>query len=534
MIAGLLVSLLAALPAPSAPMAELLSALQSPDAEARGRARRELSARGAAAVEPLLEVAAGEGDLSLRRLALSLLADVADGRVTPQVVDLMHDPDLALAACGCLQRLPGTPPTAALAVGLGWADPTLQIALLEGLALRGDSRSAPDVERLLASPHPAARAAAADALRRITVGRPTGKPTFRQVRLAEEGSLVEACTVLDANRDGRLDVASGGFWYEAPSWTPHAYREMANDGSYADDWAEFALDVNGDGWTDVLSGGFHTDDVAWYENPQGREGLWPRHVAWSRGGEFYETVVMSDLDGDGQGDFLPNAGAPIRWFELVRDEGGDPEFVRHDIGGEGAGHGIGYGDVNLDGRLDVITPSGWYEAPDDPRAGAWAWHPEFSLGPTSVPILAHDVNGDALADIIWGGGHAYGLHVLMQRRDGDTRSWEPQAIDNSFTQAHAPELADLDSDGSLEIVVGKRWKAHLQGDPGLDDPLYVYSFAFDRETEQWRRETISYDARAGIGLQQSIMDLDADGDLDIVSACKTGLFVFVNEAIPLP
>jgi hypothetical protein len=31
----------------------------------------------------------------------------------------------------------------------------------------------------------------------------------------------------------------------------------------------------------------------------------------------------------------------------------------------GAGHGVGAGDVNGDGRIDIITPKGWYERTAD-------------------------------------------------------------------------------------------------------------------------------------------------------------------------
>lgn len=357
------------------------------------------------------------------------------------------------------------------------------------------------------------------------------KVPFRKIQLADGTSLVEACTVLDVNRDGKLDVASGGYWYEAPEWTRHHYREVTNDGSYANDWAEFALDVNGDGWTDIISGGFHTDEISWYENPQGQEVLWTKHLAWSRGNEFYETMLMVDIDGDGQGDFLPNAGAPVRWYEVVI-KNGQPEFVRHDVGLNGAGHGIGYGDVNLDGRLDILTPTGWYEAPADRRAGDWIWHGEWNLGSTSVPILAHDADGDGRTEVFWGGGHEYGLFSLVQSEEGGARSWRQYTIDASFSQAHAPELADINSDGSLDIVVGKRWKAHCGKDPGTDDPLYVYWFELDKQTKRWRRWVVSYDDGAGIGLQQWVGDLDGDGDQDIVSACKTGLHLFINESNP--
>jgi hypothetical protein len=511
----------------AAAIPDLIAALQSGDEAERLAARRELATLGPEAARPLLELAASGADPAVRRLAIGLLGDVADQNVTPFVVELLRDPSVALAAVEALQSLPGTPATAALAVALPSAPPELQVALLRALGVRGDKRSVPDVTAMVTSPDEGVRAAAAQALERLCGVAESGGEApvrFRTIRLADASSLVEACTVLDVNRDGRLDIAGGGFWYEAPGWTPHAYREVTNDGSYANDWAEFAVDVNGDGWTDVLSGGFHTSDIAWFENPQGRDGAWQKHLAWSRGDEFYETLLMVDVDGDGQGDFLPNAGSPIRWYELRRREGAPPEFVRHDVGPEGAGHGIGYGDVNGDGGLDILTPTGWHEAPEDARDGQWAWHGEFSLGSTSVPILAHDTDGDGLADILWGSGHDYGVFRLKQTRgQGGERGWQREVLDASWSQGHAPELADLDGSGTLDLIIGKRYKAH-DHDPGVDDPLCVYWYQFEAGTTH--RWVVSYDDGAGVGLQQSVLDLDGDGDPDIVSACKTGLFVF--------
>ncbi|MFQ6096457.1 MAG: HEAT repeat domain-containing protein [Armatimonadota bacterium] len=385
-----------------------------------------------------------------------------------------------------------------------------------------------------------------------TPGAGRAKVRFEKVRIAGGESLVECCTVFDVDRDGRLDIVSGANWYQAPDWKPRPFRELTNDGNYANDWADLALDVNGDGWTDIISGGFHTEEVWWYDGKRGQSLFSPESAFADRGGlasakkgsdpffrphlvfkrtAFFETMMLVDVDGDGQDDLLPNDGAPIRWYEVKRAEGGEPQWIEHVIGPKGAGHGIGSGDVDLDGDTDIITPSGWYEAPEDARAGIWTWHPEFSLGATSVPILATDVNADGLGDIIWGMGHDYGLFWLEQKRDGDERSWVKHTIDASLSQAHCPALADIDGDGDLDLVAGKRWKAHCGKDPGSDDPICVYWYEYDRGAGTWRRWVVSYKDGAGIGLQQSVVDIDGDGDLDIVSACKTGLHLFVNQGV---
>ena len=77
-------------------------------------------------------------------------------------------------------------------------------------------------------------------------------------------------------------------------------------------------------------------------------------------------------------------------------KGADAHWVGHAISQQSYGHGIGAGDVNGDGRTDIITPKGWFEAPPDPRNGEWIFHPEFDLGDTGF-IYTMDVNGDGLA-----------------------------------------------------------------------------------------------------------------------------------------
>jgi hypothetical protein len=145
-------------------------------------------------------------------------------------------------------------------------------------------------------------------------------------------------------------------------------------------------------------------------------------------------------------------------------------------------HGLGVGDVNGDKRLDLLEKDGWWEHPAS-RAGdpVWTWHP-FTFGPADpgVPVggaqmFAYDVNGDGLNDVIWGKGHGYGLYWMEQGKPGadGKRVWTQHVIDDTWSQVHPLTLADLSGDGIPDIITGKRFRAHNDGDPGGGEPKPV-------------------------------------------------------------
>jgi hypothetical protein len=245
-------------------------------------------------------------------------------------------------------------------------------------------------------------------------------------------------------------------------------------------------------------------------------------------------------------------GGAVVWFELVLQK---PEVVwkKHTLGPDGAGHGVGIGDIDKDGRLDVITPTGWYQQPAD-ASQRWVSHKEFNLGAAGIFILGRDIDGDGLTDIVWGMGHAFGLHWLKQSKAADgERQWEKRDIDKSFSQAHTLLWADLAGTGTPQLVTGKRIYAH-ETEPGATDKPCIYSFTFDRAAAggqgAWQRHVI-YEGEpannapkaapqrwalkdfargsAGTGLQMSATDIDGDGDLDLVCPGKSGLYLFENQ-----
>jgi VCBS repeat protein len=377
----------------------------------------------------------------------------------------------------------------------------------------------------------------------VVIGPPGGRaedkshhwPMFRK-HLIDEGAN-ESAAVADINQDGRLDIISGENWFEAPKWKKHRMREIPFLEGYIDDLSNFALDVNEDGYPDVIASSWFSKKLCWYENPRRHDGewanvLWKEHVIEK---DFnYELILLVDIDGDGKAqEILPNYGssAEVAWLERAQPFS-KGEWIRHSVGtvpGVKGLHGIGAGDVNGDGRPDIVTPRGWFESPGDPRAGKWIFHGEMSrqaIPWDCSPIYVQDVNGDGKNDLIFASGHNYGIYWL----ENQGAEWQLHLIDDSWSQAHPLTLVDMDRDGRLDIVTGKRYLAH-ESDPGAYEPLGLYWYRLS-EKGQYTKHVIDFGGKAGGGIQTPIVDIDGDGDLDLVAPGKSGLFLF--EQIDFP
>ncbi|HOV78177.1 MAG TPA: FG-GAP-like repeat-containing protein, partial [Sedimentisphaerales bacterium] len=153
-------------------------------------------------------------------------------------------------------------------------------------------------------------------------------------------SRFEAAGVLDVNRDGKLDILSGGFWYEAPDWKKHFVREIKEEGNYFYDFANLPMDVDGDGWVDTAGAAWHNKMVYWVRNPGKTGEPWQVFEIDTPGN--METAMAYDIDGDGQLDILPNIMSEAAWYGFTRDASA-PQGVKwrkHPLPKEAAGHGL--------------------------------------------------------------------------------------------------------------------------------------------------------------------------------------------------
>ena len=324
----------------------------------------------------------------------------------------------------------------------------------------------------------------------------------------------EGVCVVDVNKDGRPDIVVGDCWYEAPKekggkWTRNILRNDKNGKpadrkwdpkGYSDSFAVFSDDFNGDGYPDVIVIPWPGDPCYWYENPGAKGGLWTPHLVTNSA--CNETPIFIDLFKTGK-KVLVMGWQPERFDDKGKKLGNyndrgemcyflpgkDPTqpWTRHSISGPSDpgkkyqvpgtqmfSHGLGHGDVNGDGRIDIICAGGWWEQPEKIDGSPWKFHPA-NLSNGCADMHVYDVDGDGVSDIVCSAPHWYGFY-WFQGKKGDKgldflqRELFPmpatlakQAADAKFLGKEEAQLYDAIN----KLRDGWYRKAHLVADSGL-------------------------------------------------------------------
>ena len=371
----------------------------------------------------------------------------------------------------------------------------------------------------------------------------------------------------DLNRDGVLDVVAGPYYYLGPGYTSRREIYVAPTVNPSNQFPrsgfDFVFDFTGDGWADIVAG--ENRPLFLYVNPKGERRRWAKYPAVPQANS--ELALMRDIDGDGKPEaiFGIGTGTPTGVLAYAKPDPVDPTrpWVVHTVSSPGLayGHSLGAGDINGDGRVDILQTAGWWEQPaqakgesqkpkvQGPESGAWTYHPEAfgrwgrSEGAGGAELCVYDVNGDKLNDVVAGlNAHGFGLAWFEQKRDKSGRiSFERHMImddystknagDVTMSQMHASLAADIDGDGVPDYVTGKRYWSHLESttdaDPYGTPALYWFRTLRNPKAPggaEFVPELIHN--RSGVGSQFAAADLNKDGAIDIVTSNVRGTFIF--------
>jgi hypothetical protein len=403
----------------------------------------------------------------------------------------------------------------------------------------------------------------------------TKRPKYKKIVVSDKFHAEGSC-IGDFNKDGTPDIAVGHFWYEGPDFTK---RHQFFDGpdakdfdpkGYSNCFGMFTGDFNNDGWDDILVCPHPGTDGFWYENPKGASGMWKKHLVSKELGN--ESQDFANFFGSERGPksllfnrngFLgfatPNFTNPYEpWDFVAVNDQPNGKFQRYT-------HGLGYGDITGNGKMDILEKDGWWEnvstitheqTTTEQRVDIkwkWEFHP-FSFADAAAHMFVFDVDGDGLNDVITATHcHNYGFAWYKQvRKDGaitfekqvviprsdkllEEKDWETLAeIQKPFwanvSQLHAFVAVDMNGDGIPDVVTGKRFWAH--GPDGDTDPngRAILMWWETQRTENGNAVLVPHviDTDSGVGTQFAVGDLNKDGVPDIVIGNKKGAFVFLS------
>lgn len=363
----------------------------------------------------------------------------------------------------------------------------------------------------------------------------------------------------DFNHDGITDIVSGPYIYYGPDYTKRREITLAETTSPSTSfnrfWVEYAADFTGDGWPDVINVTYGGPDsgVYLYVNPKGENRRWDTYRVVTN--VQSEIAALADVDGSGKPSVVFMGGGFVSY---AKPDPANPtgDWVVHHVSeqGYGAAHGIGVGDINGDGRMDIVNMYGWWEQPAAGGSGPWTYHPDvfgrYGHGIAGGALMGvYDVNGDGKNDIITAlNAHGWGLAWFEQKRDSqgkvtfvkhmiadDYGTAKENAGGVAFSEPHAASFVDMDGDGVPDFVVGKRYWSHnadyLDPDPFGPPVLYWYKTVRDPKAPGGARFTPELvDNNSGVGSTVLPFDLNKDGAMDIVTGTKLGTFIFWGKA----
>ncbi|MBI5472802.1 MAG: carbohydrate-binding protein [Ignavibacteriae bacterium] len=342
-----------------------------------------------------------------------------------------------------------------------------------------------------------------------TAGGPTPVP-FQYVLIDNQNPPHPHQTAVgDISGDGFPDIAqasgdgfrTGLFWWKYPQWT----KTLIDTGSYSTDMQMGDIDSDGDLDIVITRGIDYGISVWWYQNPLPTGD--PTVAPWTRrfvGNAATHDLELGDINQDGKLDIVVRNTTLTIFFQ-------EPDTTwRSTIISQRPWEGTALGDIDCDGDLDIAINSYWYENPlpaEDPRFTSWTERLIDANWPTSVGVHLRDLNDDGRMDVVLAPSAANsGRLAWYETPNPLTGPWTQHVIDTFVKCVHTFKTADMDLDGDIDIVTGE---GHYCG-----APHYITVYLNQDSASSWYTQRV---ATTGIH-NLRIADIGSDGDIDIVGS----------------
>ena len=332
--------------------------------------------------------------------------------------------------------------------------------------------------------------------------------TFEE-RIIDAAATGDDKALADIDGDGFLDVVLGGAtlaWYRYPEWTPFTLATATNE--FTTDMQ--AGDVDGDGNMDLVVA--DAGQVLWARNPGGLTAPtvaanWTFNPIGNFGGYVHD-IEVGDVDNNGRLDVVTRKDKTVVWLQTAANTWTQAELPN----ALPAGEGVGLGDLDGDQDLDLVLNGYWMECPPvATMVGAWVKHSVDAAQPVQVGARVADINMDSRPDIIFAPSESAGALAWFEApADLLNGTWVRHSIDANVEYVHTFQVMDMDGDGHLDIATAEM---HIGQDP-------------DRVGVHWNLGAGSAWTFQEISTQGShnirVGDIGNDGDLDIVGANYIG------------